>query len=42
MTQTWGLIDHLVLLPFSDEERWLQFHDGTLRITKWWNKTWRV
>jgi hypothetical protein len=39
MTQTWGLIDHLVLLLFSDKERWLQCHDGTLKIMKQWNKT---
>jgi hypothetical protein len=42
MTQTWGLIDHLVLLLFSNEERWLQCHDGMLKIMKKWNKTWRV
>jgi hypothetical protein len=39
MTQTWGLIDLRVLLLFSDEERWLQFHDGTLKIMRQWKKT---
>jgi hypothetical protein len=39
MTQTWGLTDLLVLLLFSDEERWLQCHDGTPKIMKRWNKT---
>jgi hypothetical protein len=39
MTQMWDLTDFLVLLLFIDEERWLQCHDGTLKIMKWWNKT---
>jgi hypothetical protein len=39
MTQTWGLIDLWVLLLFSDEERWLQCHDGMLNIMRQWNKT---
>jgi hypothetical protein len=39
MTQTWGLIDLRVLLLFNDEERWLQCHNGTLKIMRQWNKT---
>jgi hypothetical protein len=39
MTQTWGLIDLQVPLLFSDEERWLQCHDGMLKIMRQWNKT---